>query len=90
MAVKKLHHFLYGRHFTLITDHKPLTSILHPHNGIPVMTAQRLQRYALFLSGMNYTINYRSTKEHANCDGLSRLSLQVTRKDRQDPATVFE
>ena len=39
---------------------------------------------------MNYTINYRSTKEHANCDGLSRLSLQVTRKDRQDPATVFE
>ena len=30
-AVKKLHHFLYGRHFTLVTDHKPLTSILHPH-----------------------------------------------------------
>ena len=49
-AVKKLHHFLYGRHFTLVTDHKPLTSILHPHKGIPVMTAQRLQRYALFLS----------------------------------------
>ena len=54
------------------------------------MTAQRLQRYVLILSGMNYTINYRSTKEHANCDGLSRLPLQVTRKDRQDPARVFE
>ena len=39
-AVKKRYHFLYGRHFTLITDHKPLTSILHPHKGIPVMTAQ--------------------------------------------------
>ena len=86
-TVKKLHHFLYGRHFILVTDHKPLTSILHPHKGIPVMTAQRLQRYALFLSGINDTINYRSTKEHANCDDLP---LQVRKKDRQDPATVFE
>ena len=89
-AVKKLHYFLFGRHFTLVTDHKPLTSILHPHKGIPVMTAQRLQRYALFLSGMNYTIKYRSTKEHANCDGLSRLPVPETRKDQQDPAAVFE
>ena len=54
------------------------------------MAAQRLQRYALFLPGMNCTINYRSTKEHANYDGLSHLPLQVTRKDRQDPAKVFE
>lgn len=81
-GVKRFHVYLYGRRFTLITDHKPLTAIFHPERGVPAMTAARLQRYALFLSGFDYIIEYKSTTKHCNADGLSRLPLQ--QKERED------
>lgn len=72
-ALKRFHVYLFGRHFELLTDHKPLVSIFHPAKGIPAMTAARLQRFALFLSSYTYKIVYRSTFQHANADGMSRL-----------------
>ena len=48
-GVKKFHVYLFGQSFTLYTDHQPLTYIFHPHKSIPVVTAARLQCYALFL-----------------------------------------
>jgi len=42
---------VYGREFILRTDHKPLVSIFGEKKGIPLMSAHRLQRYAIFLSG---------------------------------------
>ena len=74
-GVLKFHTYLYGRRFTLVTNHKPLVSILNPHTGIPAMTAARLQRYALYLAGHTYDIEYRNMKQHCNADGLSRLPL---------------
>ena len=72
-GVKKFHCMLFARKFTLVTDHQPLISIFGPKQGIPATTAARLQRYALFLQGHDYDIEYKSSKSHANCDGLSRL-----------------
>ena len=74
-SLKKFHAYLYGRSFTLITDHQPLTAIFHPEKHLPAMTAARLQRYALFLAGFQYNIVFRKTAEHGNTDGLSRLPL---------------
>lgn len=61
-GVKKFHLYLYGRHFTLITDHRPLLSIFSPSKGTNATTAARLQRYALFLAGHDYDIRYKNTK----------------------------
>ncbi len=52
------HQHLYGRKFTLLTDHQPLTTILGPHTGIPSLAASRLQRWALLLSAHSYDIKY--------------------------------
>ncbi len=72
-GVRKFHQFLYGRQFTLYTDHKPLTTILGPKKGVPPLSAARLQRWALLLASYDYKIEYKNTAAHANADGLSRL-----------------
>ena len=74
-GIKKFHHYLYGRPFILVTDHKPLLSILGPKRGIPSLAAARMQRWALLLSAYQYDIEFRSTEQHGNADGLSRLPL---------------
>ena len=90
-GVKKFHMYLFGRSFTLYTDHQPLTSIFHPRKSIPVVTAARLQRHALFLAGYDQTIEYKNTKVHSNADGLSRLPLVRESRDEEvvDPLGVF-
>ena len=75
----------------LRSDHKPLTAIFHQEKGVPVMTAAGLQRYALFLAGFDYKIAYKSTTEHCNADGLSRLPLQQKELEEMglDSSEVF-
>ena len=67
-GVRKFHQYLYGREFVLITDHKPLLSLLGPKKGIPTLAAARMQR----------------NDEHANADGLSRLPLEVKHEHTPD------
>ena len=43
-ALKKFHQFLYGRRFTIITDHRPLIAIFAPDKGTPALAANRLAR----------------------------------------------
>ena len=80
-GVRKFHQYLYGRKFTLFTDHRPLTTILGPYTGIPSLAASRLQRWALLLSGHSYDIRYRKSDSHCNADGLSRLPLPVMKPE---------
>ena len=76
-GIKKFHQYLYGRKFLLVTDHKPLTTLLGPKSGIPTLAAARLQRWALLLAAYQYDIEYRSTAKHANADCLSRLPIKI-------------
>ena len=82
----KFHLYLCGRTFTLVTDHKPLTTIFGPKRGTFPLAAARLQRWPLILSAYSYNIEYRSTEAHANTDSLSRLPL----KSQEAPITSDE
>ncbi|XP_062589262.1 uncharacterized protein K02A2.6-like [Saccostrea cucullata] len=80
-GVKKFHKYLFGRKFTLVTDHKPLLSILGPKKGVPPLAAARMQRWALILAAYQYDIQYKSSEQHGNCDSLSRLPLHETEQE---------
>ena len=71
--VKKFHQYLYGRAFTLQTDHEPLMTILGQKTAIPTLTAAHMQRWALILSAYQYNIKYRESSDNANADAMSRL-----------------
>ena len=74
-GVKKYHQYLFGRHFEIKADHKPLTHIFSETRATPTMASGRIQRWALTLGGYDYTIKHREGKAHANADGRSRLPL---------------
>ena len=61
-GVKKFHQYLYGRTFTLLSDHQPLTTIFSPEKNVPPLAAARLQRWAILLAAYNYDICYKPTK----------------------------
>ena len=72
-ALTKFHHFLYGKKFIVVTDHKPLVSLFSPNKATPALAANRLARWALTLSQYDYLIEYRQSTKHGNADALSRL-----------------
>ena len=89
-GIKKFHQYIYGRKFLLVTDHKPLTTILSPKAGLPALAAARLQRWAIILSAYNYDIVFRPTKSRAKADCLSRLPLDnVSSPATDDSASLF-
>ena len=79
-GVRKFHQYLFGRNFTLLTDHRPLTTIFGPHVGIPSLAASRMQRWALLLSAHTYDIKYRKSELHANADAESHYSTITEKK----------
>ena len=52
--IKRFYPFMFGRKFTLVTNNKPLAVIINPRNDIPAVGTERIQRWAIYLSGFNY------------------------------------
>ena len=82
-GVKRFNLYLYGRKFTLFTDHQPLTRIFGPKSGIPSLAAARLQKWAVLLSGYDYDIVYKRSADNANAGFFSRFPVQT--RDEEDP-----
>nr|XP_034837060.1 uncharacterized protein K02A2.6-like [Maniola hyperantus] len=78
-GIIKHHQFLLGRHFTLKTDHKPLTFIFGNKNGIPQTAASRLQRWAVRLAGYDFSIEFVRSEHNGPADALSRLPISYER-----------
>lgn len=72
-AVKKFHKYIWGRRFTIFTDHRPLLVIFGSNKGVPVHTANRLQRWAIILIGYDFAIKFIGTDDFGHADILSRL-----------------
>ena len=62
-GVKKFHKIVFGRYFTLFTDHKPLLPILGAKKKTPVYSASRLQQWALIQLEYDFEIQYRRTTD---------------------------
>ena len=89
-AVRKMSDYIYGRHFTLVTDNRPIAAILSPDKATPPMVAARLQRWSSFLRGYDYTIEQRSTQKHANADFLSRFPLPARQKPEEVTVSAID
>ena len=77
-----------GRKVILVTDHKPLVTVLGPKKVIPPLSAARLQRWAIILAAYSCDIEWRPTHQHANIDGLSCLPVEAGTGDL-DEANIF-
>jgi len=91
-GVKGFHQYLLGRKFTIIiySDHKPLEHLFGRSCATPPLASARIQRWALTLGAYDYDISYKSGKEQASADLLSRLLLPEAPGEVPVPAdTVF-
>lgn len=84
-GIRNFRPYLYGRHFTVITDHLPLTSLRDLSD-----TTSRLTRLKLRLAGYDLTIIYKKGKLNSNADALSRKpqSNVVTRSQTKTSITT--
>ena len=64
-GIKRFQLYLYRRKFTLVTDHQPLTRIFGPKSSVPQLTAARLQRWAVLLSGYDFDIIFKNSADNA-------------------------
>lgn len=66
-AVKYWQHWLFGKHFTVYTDHKPLENL-----NIKSRTDEDLGDLTYYLSQYDFTIKYNPGKSNQEADCLSR------------------
>lgn len=82
-ALEKFRRMLLGRTFKLQTDHKPLLRVFGSKKGIPLHTANRLQRWALSMLGFDFGLEYVSTDHFGYADVLSRLISNHPKPDEE-------
>ena len=58
-GVHKCHNYLFGKPFTITSDHKPLLTLLNEAKVIPTMVSGRIQRWAILLSAYEYKFKFK-------------------------------
>lgn len=66
-AVTYFHQYLWGKPFTIVTDHQALVFLTTTKD-----LRSKLARFAVLLSELDYTVVYKPGKFHGNVDALSR------------------
>lgn len=81
-STKYFRPYLYGRRFTIVTDHKPLQwlfSMKEPNS--------KLVRWRLKLEEFEYDIVYKKGTLNSNADALSRIELHVNETTDRNEVT---
>ncbi|GBG90366.1 hypothetical protein CBR_g50614 [Chara braunii] len=67
-GIRHFRAYLYGRKFTLVTDHEPLLALKKSkdYSGM-------IERWATVLQSMDFDIRHRKHERHGNANGLTRL-----------------
>jgi len=75
VCVTRFRSYLNGHHFSLITDHKPLQSLLSGNKPVPVQASGRIQRWAITLASFEHTLEFCCTNRsrHGNAEALGQL-----------------
>ena len=73
VALNEFNCYLWGRHFTLVTDHRPLTWLKTMPNPSP-----KFARWQRSLQQYDFDIVYKAGKTNSNADALSRIFLHNT------------
>ena len=63
---------------------------MDPRKAVPVTAATRIQRWCLLLGTCSYQIEFLGTKQHAICDGLSRLPQPQARAEKPHEVEMFD
>ncbi|XP_046373937.2 uncharacterized protein K02A2.6-like [Haliotis rufescens] len=88
-GLRKFHKYVYGRHFQIVTDHKPLVSLFNENNPVPQMVSPRVQRWSVLLTAYDYKIVHRKGTQHTNADALSRLPAPDSGKPMEDMTVLM-
>ena len=93
-GAKKFHNYLFGRKFSIESDHQSLSYLFNETKGISQTASSRIQRWALTLSAYQYTIRHKPgatlTKQIATTHHiLSRLSTWRSHSPSQSFASYY-
>ncbi|XP_032069735.1 uncharacterized protein K02A2.6-like [Thamnophis elegans] len=88
-GVRRFHHYLYGRPFLIVTDHKPLLGLLAGDRPAPQVLSPRMTRWFVFLASYDYQLHHRPGKQIAHADALSRCPLPEAPEDPVAGSPVF-
>lgn len=69
-AIKQFRPYLWGRHFKIVTDHRPLRWLISLKDP-----GSRLTRWTIKLSEYDFEVIHKPGKSNQNADALSRITI---------------
>lgn len=85
-SMKRFHEYIYGRHFDLITDHKPFLGLPAGDRQTPQVLSPRMSRWTVLLAAYTYSLFHCPGKHLCHADALSCCPFPTNVEDPA-PAT---